>query len=84
LECEYKEKPKAVQRLWMAWKAETNWRGVNGQARLMLPDEGHCNRRGRKSRRLGGSLFYGWWIVLAASFNFFFAVSIFYYGFPVF
>ena len=28
--------------------------------------------------------FYGWWIVLAAFLNFFFAVSIFYYGFPVF
>jgi MFS transporter, OFA family, oxalate/formate antiporter len=29
-------------------------------------------------------VFYGWWIVLAAFLNFFFAVSIFYYGFPVF
>jgi MFS family permease len=29
-------------------------------------------------------IFYGWFIVLAAFLNFFFAVSIFYYGFPVF
>jgi MFS family permease len=31
-----------------------------------------------------GRVFYGWRIVLAAFLNFFFAVSIFYYGFPVF
>ena len=29
-------------------------------------------------------VFYGWWIVLAAFLNLFFAVGIVYYGFPVF
>jgi MFS family permease len=29
-------------------------------------------------------VFYGWWIVLAASLNLFFSVGIVYYGFPVF
>jgi hypothetical protein len=29
-------------------------------------------------------IFYGWWIVSAASLNLFFAVGIIFYGFPVF
>ena len=29
-------------------------------------------------------MFYGWWIVLAAFLNLFFAVGIIFYGFPVF
>ena len=31
-----------------------------------------------------GPIFYGWWIVLAAFLNLFFAVGIIFYGFPVF
>src|SRR6201998_1657130 len=31
-----------------------------------------------------GRTFYGWWIVLAAFLNLFFAVGIIFYGFPVF
>ncbi|PYU59100.1 MAG: MFS transporter, partial [Acidobacteria bacterium] len=29
-------------------------------------------------------IFYGWWIVVAAFLNLFFAVGIIFYGFPVF
>jgi MFS transporter, OFA family, oxalate/formate antiporter len=29
-------------------------------------------------------IFYGWWVVLAAFLNLFFAVGILFYGFPVF
>lgn len=36
------------------------------------------------SNRASGKMFYGWWIVLAASLNLFFAVGIIFYGFPVF
>jgi MFS family permease len=31
-----------------------------------------------------GQIFYGWWIVLAAFLNLFFAVGVIFYGFPVF
>src|ERR1017187_10982094 len=30
------------------------------------------------------SLFYGWWVVVAAFLNLFFSVGIIYYGFPVY
>ncbi|HZY73021.1 MAG TPA: MFS transporter [Edaphobacter sp.] len=34
--------------------------------------------------RKSGRMFYGWWIVIAAFLNLFFAVGIVFYGFPVF
>jgi MFS family permease len=45
-----------------------------------LPGIGRKNEEPNSSRRV----FYGWWIVMAAFLNLFFAVGIIYYGFPVF
>jgi hypothetical protein len=36
------------------------------------------------ARDTSSPVFYGWWIVLAAFLNLFFAVGIIFYGFPVF
>lgn len=36
------------------------------------------------TNRNSARMFYGWWIVVAASLNLFFAVGIIFYGFPVF
>ena len=36
------------------------------------------------TNRMSGHMFYGWWIVVAAFLNLFFAVGIIFYGFPVF
>ena len=36
------------------------------------------------TNRKSGQMFYGWWIVVAAFLNLFFAVGIIFYGFPVF
>ena len=57
-------------------------------ARLPLPQlEGPAGNFGRRDlfmtdQKPGGN-FYGWWIVLAAFLNLFFAVGIIFYGFPV-
>src|SRR3954465_11759226 len=34
--------------------------------------------------KVGARIYYGWWIVVAAFLNLFFAVGIIFYGFPVF
>src|ERR1700722_17400493 len=45
-----------------------------------LPGNGREDDKPNSPRRV----FYGWWIVMAAFLNLFFAVGIIYYGFPVF
>src|SRR3989454_2404751 len=52
-------------------------------SRLVIPAFGKT-RGSRMANHQSTRIFYGWWIVVAASLNLFFAVGIIFYGFPVF
>src|SRR3989442_955029 len=50
--------------------------------RLVIPAFGET-RGSRMANHRSTRIFYGWWIVVAAFLNLFFAVGIIFYGFPV-
>src|SRR2546426_4417588 len=52
-------------------------------SRLVIPAFGKT-RGSRMANHRSTRIFYGWWIVVAAFLNLFFAVGIIFYGFPVF
>src|SRR3989442_7252491 len=52
-------------------------------SRLVIPAFGET-RGSRMANHRSTRIFYGWWIVVAAFLNLFFAVGIIFYGFPVF
>src|SRR2546426_2691037 len=52
-------------------------------SRPVIPGFGET-RGSRMANHRSTGIFYGWWIVVAAFLNLFFAVGIIFYGFPVF